>query len=327
MKLVNAASTIHDLIPPHNGPRQEIILTGNTNDFAGPSRPEGPHQFGNMTHQYTPAPPTTAAYRLENGGDHEDVMLNRPILSIMDGELYSGTTDNADYSGDEIVLAGIGQIRILNGAFTAVGHPEPSSDRGYIETGEHVFHVEVADVLNNDGVAEIILATSGEPYFDPDFVTTEPTGIPFNGGRLLIYEHLVEGDTTVGSSPFVHDPLGNNGDPRGATIELGPDTWITGLARLLATEAPAGLAGDFNEDGVVDAADYTNWRDQLGSDTPLPNDNGLGAPVGNNLYQLWKDNWGTSASASGLRTTVPEPSTCLLIAIALLGLVKLRCTR
>ena len=48
------------------------------------------------------------------------------------------------------------------------------------------------------------------------------------------------------------------------------------------------LAGDFNEDGVVDAADYTVWRDNLGGDawhTPMDLNNrgdvvGFGNPAG-----------------------------------------------
>ena len=32
------------------------------------------------------------------------------------------------------------------------------------------------------------------------------------------------------------------------------------------------LPGDYNQDGIVNAADYTVWRDNLGSPDSLPND-------------------------------------------------------
>ncbi len=42
----------------------------------------------------------------------------------------------------------------------------------------------------------------------------------------------------------------------------------------------AGLPGDFNSDGKVDAADYVTWRKNNGTNNVLANDNGLGTPIG-----------------------------------------------
>lgn len=84
-----------------------------------------------------------------------------------------------------------------------------------------------------------------------------------------------------------------------------------------------GLAGDFNGDGMVDAADYTVWRDNLGSDFDL---NGNGDEVGGSAgivdqadYALWKSSFGDSAgSGIGLASgaAVPEPSAGLLSLLA-----------
>ena len=52
------------------------------------------------------------------------------------------------------------------------------------------------------------------------------------------------------------------------------------------------VPGDFDASGTVDAADYTVWRDDLGSETALVNDDGLGTPIGQAHYQLWKANFG-----------------------------------
>jgi hypothetical protein len=61
--------------------------------------------------------------------------------------------------------------------------------------------------------------------------------------------------------------------------------------------------GDYNSDGVVDAADYTTWRD------------GLGAHYEAADYGLWRRNYG-GASTSQAGLNVPEPLTLSLAAIA-----------
>lgn len=69
--------------------------------------------------------------------------------------------------------------------------------------------------------------------------------------------------------------------------------------------------GDFNDDGLVDARDYAAWRDNLGSDTPLPNDAGLGAPIGAEHYDLWVANYGAPTPAP-TPAAAPEPSAVFL---------------
>ena len=73
------------------------------------------------------------------------------------------------------------------------------------------------------------------------------------------------------------------------------------------------LPGDYNGNGVVDAADYTVWRNNLGSGMSLPNDNTAG--VGQDDYERWKTHFGEtvggagSAGASPSQSAVPEPAT------------------
>jgi hypothetical protein len=83
------------------------------------------------------------------------------------------------------------------------------------------------------------------------------------------------------------------------------------------------LPGDFNDDGTVNLADYTVWRDNLGSTEALANDGELGVPVGEAHYALWKEHFGDSIPAPGgvASQRVPEPASwlgCLAIA-AIMG--------
>jgi hypothetical protein len=113
---------------------------------------------------------------------------------------------------------------------------------------------------------------------------------------------------------------------------MGPDVWITdhdsaGSVTLTAATVP--VVGDYNQNGVVDAADYTVWRDHLGQTFTLPNRdpaNGSG-PVSAADYTSWITNFGHHAGAgAGAAAAVPEPSTlCLgLLSILCLGVIGRR---
>jgi hypothetical protein len=71
------------------------------------------------------------------------------------------------------------------------------------------------------------------------------------------------------------------------------------------------LAGDFNNDGRIDAADYVVWR------------KGLGTTYTQNDYDLWRAHFGPLAgSGSGAiaNAAVPEPTTLALLMFAAIGL-------
>lgn len=81
----------------------------------------------------------------------------------------------------------------------------------------------------------------------------------------------------------------------------------------------AGVAGDYNNNGIVDAADYTKWRDSLGTSATLPNDTTPGT-VTQEDYTVWKTNFGLSAGAGAVAigtSSVPEPTSLALLAGAL----------
>ena len=79
---------------------------------------------------------------------------------------------------------------------------------------------------------------------------------------------------------------------------------------VLSIAAP-GIAGDYNNDVIVNTADYVMWRDRLGSQTGLPNDATPGVDAGD--YVVWKANFGAgSGDASPSSAAVPEPATIAL---------------
>ena len=82
------------------------------------------------------------------------------------------------------------------------------------------------------------------------------------------------------------------------------------------------LVGDYNFDGVVDAADYTVWRNTLGSTTDLrangDNSGGSFSVVDEADFLAWKNNYGAVANGrgTGSAATAPEPTGLLLAVVA-----------
>jgi hypothetical protein len=78
---------------------------------------------------------------------------------------------------------------------------------------------------------------------------------------------------------------------------------LTGMLRVV----PAGLPGDYNRDGVVDAADYVVWRESDGSQGG---------------YNTWRAHFGQTADSgadANSNAAVPEPATLVLLMVAEVG--------
>jgi hypothetical protein len=103
-----------------------------------------------------------------------------------------------------------------------------------------------------------------------------------------------------------------------------------GSISALFLYTPAGVPGDYNGDSLVDAADYTGWRDQLGTNANLPNDETPGT-VDPSDFGVWKSHFGQSVGSGSISRLdrselAPEPTSVGLALLSLLGVVSLsRC--
>jgi autotransporter-associated beta strand protein len=89
---------------------------------------------------------------------------------------------------------------------------------------------------------------------------------------------------------------------------------ITGTGLLNVTTMPP-LTGDFNGNGVVDAADYVSWR------------KGLGTIYSQSDYNAWRSNFGQTAGSGSEASTnaaVPEPASALLLLVGILAICPRR---
>ena len=94
-----------------------------------------------------------------------------------------------------------------------------------------------------------------------------------------------------------------------------------GTNNVVLSVTGLGLAGDYNGDGTVDAADYTVWRDAMaaGSGT-LANDPTPGT-VDESDYQYWRAHFGETVGSGvtvGSLTAVPEPAAAALLLVGLI---------
>jgi hypothetical protein len=99
----------------------------------------------------------------------------------------------------------------------------------------------------------------------------------------------------------------------------------------LALMTQSVASGDYNHNGIVDAADYTIWRDTLNSSTDRRANGDDTGPSMNGIdqadYLVWKNHFGQSGSGAFSSTQVPEPSAIILLLAGAISLAAGQCCR
>ncbi|QDU90295.1 hypothetical protein Pla175_36980 [Pirellulimonas nuda] len=217
--------------------------------------------------------------------------------------------------------------------------------------------------LENPRLTIDLGATIGEDFAGPfeNKIDADLAGVPFDYLRILIdsdddqvFETLAEflPKSNIGDIDFNRMALAIDVNaeiystvlglelqsfefalPSAANLALRIEVVNNGGVELVAIDNlkiigdgdPGGVVGDYNGDGMVDAADYTVWRDNLGQPASA-----LGAgrdPLVTDLnvvqadFASWKNAFGGPAVGS---TGVPEPSALALLALAAVAGVACR---
>lgn len=136
-----------------------------------------------------------------------------------------------------------------------------------------------------------------------------------NGTGTLLYERdgLPELSPAIGDIAPQHFGFGGTvPGVRSAVLTLSGGGTLLGFHELGFLTASDALAGDYNHDGLVDAADYALWRDGD------PSADGTGdGQVNAADYTVWANHYGTSAPTTS--HAVPEPTGLVLAALGLLA--------
>jgi hypothetical protein len=109
------------------------------------------------------------------------------------------------------------------------------------------------------------------------------------------------------------------------TAGLSWDVSYDNDAVVLSILGSSPLPGDYNNDGMVDNADYTVWKGAYGG-TVLQNETSTPGSVDAADYTVWRDNFGAGVPASFM-SAVPEPASSLLAALSLAGTMGARSRR
>jgi hypothetical protein len=174
-------------------------------------------------------------------------------------------------------------------------------------------NVKVHAVRQPDGTVALMLINLLSGAGNDATVTINIAGLPLDDAAL---QWLYSGS---GTSAPVQSSIGGVGNSF---------TYTVAPRALIVLLIPPAISGDFNRDGVVDAADYVVWRQTLnqtvtkgaGADA---NANGV---VDQSDYDLWRAHFGntTGAGAFDNRSAVPEPSFAALACLATMGVAAFR---
>ena len=80
----------------------------------------------------------------------------------------------------------------------------------------------------------------------------------------------------------------------------------------IGTTLAPGVAGDYNNNGVVDGGDYVVWRKRVNQSVTIPNDITPGT-VTSQDYIEWRNRFGKTTFDFGSGASVPEPTNCLFV--------------
>lgn len=155
-------------------------------------------------------------------------------------------------------------------------------------------------------------------YTSPDVIPSQSGGIYADGNLVIAgatkaanytdWTILAMDERVFSGEPFLdQDRLLNEGILSVFIQETGPNSTsrIGTPLHVLEYEIQFGIPGDFNKDGLVDAADYVMWR------------MGLGTEYSEDDYDDWRDHFGETDGGNGSRSAsaVPEPATVIQLIV------------
>ncbi|HEY4233076.1 MAG TPA: hypothetical protein VGM76_06605 [Lacipirellulaceae bacterium] len=285
----------------------------------------------------------TGSGHATSGSSLVGVLVNSAGTVSIDG---AGSSWNN--SGDVAIgVAGTGRLAVSRGAVVTVGGLLSVGPRGTIEGNS-----QIAGAVRNEGIITPGLSTSllptdalGTLHVGGDYTQTATGTLQLQIDSTTSYDKLViDGSANLSGTLnvlLIHNFIPTAGDTfdlltatggmtGSFTLELplllaglhGPFWNVTYTNTDVILKLTNSPTGDYNHNGIVDAADYAVWRDTLGkSGINLAADGDGDHDVDIDDFNVWKSNFGMHAgSGSGTIGAIPEPGTLVLI---LLGMVVL----
>lgn len=226
------------------------------------------------------------------------------------GDLWIGDVGQARREEINLVPAGVSGLNFgwnrVEGSLPMSGQPAPGDIPPFYEYA----HFGQSDTPELQGNAVV----GGYVYRGPD---PDEYGLYFFGDNIADGLWSFDPADPYGTVRKRDDLTGDIGTVNDL-VSLGSD----GHGNLYALDfhgevfrfEPGSLRGDYNNDGVVDAADYTVWRDNEGAAAGTLVNDPTGESIGAAQYQAWADLYGYALLHSSL--SVPE---CGCVTMVLAG--------
>jgi hypothetical protein len=223
-------------------------------------------------------------------------------INVLDGGTYSPGNSPGEVNVDSMSLNKGGrlvlEIRDFNGT--------PGVDFDQINVASNLTITAGTTPNSKFTIALVTLDAANQPGLADNFNPAQPPSLQmFNVGGAI-----------SGFSPdeVTFDLSGFQNNLNGGSFAISPTA--SGL-NFTYQPAPA-LLGDYNNNGVADAADYVLWRKYNGTATTLPNDSTPGTDASD--FTVWRSHFGQppgSGSNSITNAAIPEPDTKLIILVGL----------
>ena len=117
-------------------------------------------------------------------------------------------------------------------------------------------------------------------------------------------------------APSVLFPMGSVFTSIGSLTSVGTIDSNVAFTTLVTTNVIVNIAaGDYSGNGIVDAADYTVWRDNFGANVTAGTlaDADNSGTIDDADYTIWANNFGLGAPSSSSATAIPEPTALVLL--------------
>jgi hypothetical protein len=236
-------------------------------------------------------------------------------LTLSNSGSFNQTAGETQDDGTLAVTPGTDDVKIqggiLHGTGTVTGKLQVSGT-GQISPGDSIGTLSVTgNVSFSAGSLSEELGTAGSPgtsdllAITGNLTLSGTSALALTGGAASGYYKIITYSGTL------------SGTFNSVTSGYAADYSHTGEIRVVAVPLP----GDYNGNGIVDAADYVVWR-KAGAAAYLPNDLTPGT-VNASDYDVWRAHFGqTAGSGSGASTNtgVPEPATLVLLRFVAAGL-------